>query len=464
MNAALMYALGTWIIDSALYFLAAVPFEGCERIKKSSIFTMFASVVTLRAAASYIFIAYVPNGMAWNEYFFFAYTVVMLFGYLLCYRIHIVKLLYTMLILILLGTFNKYLSTAIIAPFYPSDENILATPGYLAVVTVLTAAILFFGYRLFKGLIRNAFSTLSNKSILMLCVMPAVFFILINVYASVFRSATEMPRSTKILVNLCIMGAGLISYYINIRMVLDTAKNIQTERRLSEEKALLESLNRTKSEFFGNISHELKTPLTIIVTDMELAEQFINEENLDAAKELIREASHKGMQMADIVTDALAFARGQETARPMEKIDYSAVFVSTLAVFEPLIIKHGNTLKRDIDKLPPIIGSVNGLADALINLLFNANRHTAGGIIKVKWKENNGKYTLTVSDTGSGIPPELLPRVFERGVTGGSGTGLGLALVKSVVEAHDGEAAIESKAGEGTTVTLVFPATAEDEI
>jgi signal transduction histidine kinase len=293
--------------------------------------------------------------------------------------------------------------------------------------------------------------------------MPLMFFILLNAYDMVFRNTPELPQFI-IIVDISMMVTGVVSWYINLSMVLNAAKNIQTERRLAEEKTLLESLHRTKSEFFGNISHEMKTPLTVIVTDMELAEQFINEGKLDEAKELIREASHKGMQMADIVTDALAFARGQETAKPMEKIDYGAVFVSTLAIFEPLIIKHGNTLKQDIAKLPPIIGNANRLADTLINLLFNANRHTDGGIVHVQWKENNGKYTLTVSDTGSGIPPELLPRVFERGVTGGSGTGLGLALVKSVVEAHGGEVAIDSKVGEGTTVTLVFPATAEDEI
>ena len=227
----------------------------------------------------------------------------------------------------------RFLSSIIVAPFYPNNVIFTAKPGYLAVVTVLTAVILFFGYRLFKGLIRNAFSTLSNKSILIMCIMPAAFFILINIYSSVFLSATEAPRSTKMLVNLSIMVVGLISYYINIRMVLDTAKNIQAERRLSEEKTLLESLNRTKSEFFGNISHEMKTPLTIIATDIQLAEQFLNDGNIDGAKELMREAWQETMQTADLVTDALVLSRGQEVIKPMGDFNFGVIIEATLTVF-----------------------------------------------------------------------------------------------------------------------------------
>ncbi len=236
------------------------------------------------------------------------------------------------------------------------------------------------------------------------------------------------------------------------------------EKELTEEKILLESLNRTKSEFFGNISHEMKTPLTIIVTDMELAEQFIDEGNLEMARELLREVCQKAMQTADIVSDALAFARGQETSKAMECFDFGDVIKATLAVFEPLIKKQGNILAQDIEKLPYLNGNASMLADMLINLLFNANRHTQSGIISVKWKTENKKACLSVGDNGSGIPSELLPRVFERGVTDGTGTGLGLAIVKRVVELHGGEISIQSEVGKGTTVTLLFPLFTEENI
>jgi signal transduction histidine kinase len=229
------------------------------------------------------------------------------------------------------------------------------------------------------------------------------------------------------------------------------------ERRLIEEKTLLESLNRTKSVFYSNINHEMKTPLTIIATNIQVAEQFIDQENKTSAKELMRDAWQETMKMADIVTDALEFARSQETAKPMGLFDFGEVISSTLLLFEPLVNKNGNTLKKDIDTLPHINGNANMLIDTLINLLYNANSHTRDGIISVAWKNENNNLCLSVCDTGSGISPELLPHVFERGVTDGEGTGLGLSIVKSVMERHSGDVLMESEIGKGTMVTLVFP-------
>jgi signal transduction histidine kinase len=230
------------------------------------------------------------------------------------------------------------------------------------------------------------------------------------------------------------------------------------ERQLIEEKALLESLNRTKSIFYSNVNHEMKTPLTIIATNIQVAEQFIDQGNNTGAKELMRDAWQETMKMADVVTDALEFARNQETAKPMGLFDFGEVIASTLLVFEPLVNKRGNVLKKDINALPQINGNANMLIDALINLLYNANSHTKDGVISVEWKSENDNFSLSVSDTGSGISPELLPHVFERGVTDGEGTGLGLSIVKSIMERHSGDVLIESEIGKGTTVTLVFPA------
>ncbi len=233
------------------------------------------------------------------------------------------------------------------------------------------------------------------------------------------------------------------------------------EKELADEKALLESLNRTKSEFFSNISHEMKTPLTIVSTDIQLAEQFMEAGKIGEAKKLLREAWRETMQAANLVSDALTFARGQETAKPMDRFDFGALIAATLVTFEPLIKKRGNALTRDIAPLPPVDGNADMLAGALVNLLSNANRHTRDGAIHVQWAMDGERRQLKVIDAGSGIAPEIIPRLFERGSTGGNGTGLGLALVKKVMELHGGDVAVESEAGRGTTVTLAFPAAKE---
>ena len=143
--------------------------------------------------------------------------------------------------------------------------------------------------------------------------------------------------------------------------------------------------------------------------------------------------------------------------KPMENFNAGSILEATLAIFEPSVKKHGNTLVRGIAKPTPMHGNADMLSVALVNLLSNANRHTSGGVIEVQWSLEDGQYCLEVRDNGSGISPEILSRIFERGVSGGNSTGLGLAIVKNVVELHGGKLAVESEPGKGTAVSLVFP-------
>ena len=211
-------------------------------------------------------------------------------------------------------------------------------------------------------------------------------------------------------------------------------------------------------EMIGRISHEMKTPLTVIATDIQLAEKFVDDGNISGAKELMREAWQETMQTANLVTDSLTFSRGQDKLKPMEHFNAGAILEATLALFEPSVKKHGNTLVREIAKPTPMHGSADMLSVALVNLLSNANRHTKAGVIKVRWALDDDRYRLTVSDNGSGIAPELLPQIFERGVSGGNSTGLGLAIVKNAAELHGGEITVESEPGKGAAITLLFPA------
>ena len=216
-------------------------------------------------------------------------------------------------------------------------------------------------------------------------------------------------------------------------------------------------------EMVGNISHEMKTPLTIIAADIQIAEQFMDDGNIIGAKELLREAWQETMQTANLVTDTLTFSRSRNELKPMEIFGSGAIIEATLAIFEPTVKKQGNTLVRDITKPAQMYGNPDMLSVALVNLLLNANRHTSGSFIHVEWAMDGDNYRLTVRDNGSGIAPEMLPRVFERGVSGGNSTGLGLSIVKRVTELHGGNVHIESETGKGTAVTLTFPARTEEQ-
>jgi signal transduction histidine kinase len=122
----------------------------------------------------------------------------------------------------------------------------------------------------------------------------------------------------------------------------------------------------------------------------------------------------------------------------------------------------GVTLSAEIGE-PPLIAEIDPsrIQSVIGNLLSNALRHTPpGGLIKVDLERSNGQAVITVADDGEGIPPELLPHVFERFVKGASspGSGLGLAIAQDIVRAHGGKLAIESQSGSGTHAIVTLPA------
>jgi len=338
---------------------------------------------------------------------------------------------------------------AIVSTFLP-----IFTPAYI-ILAIITAPLI----SIFVIIVGIRSPVLKENSIMRLHLVAWFLFLFIGFTTKAFFDS--LMFMTGLVLSLFLV---MVQSMVLARRYTDALRFEEEARILAQEKVLLENLTRKKSELYGNISHEMKTPLTIIATDIQLAEQFMDEGNPESARELMREAWQETMQTANRVTDALAFARGQETSKPMEYIDFGEVIKTTLAVTLPLIKKQGNKLEQDIMKLPQIIGNTDMLAGALVNLLTNANRYTENGVISVRWEINNERYCLTVRDNGSGIPPEILPRVFERGVTDGSGTGLGLAIVKSVMELHGGDVSIESEVGKGTVVTLIFPVFTEENI
>jgi signal transduction histidine kinase len=107
--------------------------------------------------------------------------------------------------------------------------------------------------------------------------------------------------------------------------------------------------------------------------------------------------------------------------------------------------------------LPQVYAVPEQLARVPVNLLQNAMNATAGGEISLAATFADGYITVKIRDSGTGIDPELLPRVFERGVSGGDGKGYGLAICKTIIEAHGGAIDIESKKGWGATATFTVP-------
>jgi signal transduction histidine kinase len=218
-------------------------------------------------------------------------------------------------------------------------------------------------------------------------------------------------------------------------------------------------------DFLANVSHELKTPLTSIQGFSQAILDGTAEEEAErkhAASIIIEEAG----RMARLVEELLELARfdaGQiEIAR--REVNLADVLEECAKRFAFQAEEAGIELEMDVPALPPVLGDEDRLTQVFTNLLDNAIKHTpSGGKVKVIAKGVNQKNVkVAVTDTGSGIPPEDLPRIFERFYQvdksrAGSGVGLGLAIAKEIIEAHGGSISVESVVGLGTKFTVSLP-------
>jgi signal transduction histidine kinase len=183
-------------------------------------------------------------------------------------------------------------------------------------------------------------------------------------------------------------------------------------------------------------------------------------------KDVLGNAQSEIMRMARMVDSAMRQSALQESHEGMKPLDIAELLREGAETYRALLERQGNNLTLDIpETLPPILGSTDILLHVLSNLLSNANRYTRNGDIMISAAvkiiesgTDNEKQVLKVkaSDNGTGIAPEILPDVFQRGVSD-AGTGLGLSICKNAIEAHGGTIGVESTPGYGTTVWFTIP-------
>jgi two-component system OmpR family sensor kinase len=221
-------------------------------------------------------------------------------------------------------------------------------------------------------------------------------------------------------------------------------------------------------QFVADASHELRTPLTAIRGYAELARRVQDRIPADIAHSVSRVESESG-RMTILVDDMLLLAR-LDSGRPLaqEPVDLSRLLVD--AVTDAHAAGPDHTWKIDLpDELVVVTGDGARLHQVVANLLANARTHTPPGtVVMVTLATEDGDVVLTVSDDGPGIPPNLLPDIFERFARGDTSrsraagsTGLGLAIVAAVIEAHHGIVTADSEPGR-TTFTVRLPRQGRD--
>jgi signal transduction histidine kinase/DNA-binding response OmpR family regulator len=244
------------------------------------------------------------------------------------------------------------------------------------------------------------------------------------------------------------------------------ARAHEEERRRAEA---LEEINRAKTVFFSNVSHEFRTPLTLMIGPIEEVLAKPEDQVFPATRALIETAHRSGLRLLKLVNALLDFSRieaGRMQAS-YEPLDLAAWTAELASNFRSATQKAGLLLVVDCPPLSePVFVDREMWEKIVLNLVSNAFKFTFEGEIVVSLRPTSiGRFAeLTVRDTGTGIPEHELPRLFERfhrveGARGRSfeGSGIGLALVQELVKLHGGSMGVESKVGRGSTFTVSIP-------
>jgi signal transduction histidine kinase len=211
-------------------------------------------------------------------------------------------------------------------------------------------------------------------------------------------------------------------------------------------------------QFIADISHELRTPLTSVLANLELLSVMLEGDERETAESALRSTK----RMRRLVADLLLLARtdaGRVSAR--SPTDLASVVMDAAAELEPISEGHEITVEAE----PAIVeGARDELLRMASNLIANAIRHTpAGTEVHAAVSVHDGEAELAVTDDGPGVPPDLAPHVFERFVRGGGdragSSGLGLAIVRAVAEAHGGSVRLEAPEGGGARFVVRLPVT-----
>ena len=239
-------------------------------------------------------------------------------------------------------------------------------------------------------------------------------------------------------------------------------------RELAEANAGLVRLNKAKSDFVSAVSHELRTPLAAIKGYAALLKTGQFGALAKPQSERIAKIEKHADLLTDLINNLLDIARIESGRVTMERrvIAVEEFFGLVQEMVHPQLEAKHLRYSMDHDGVKQLIGDPQHLQRVFVNLLSNAMKYTPeGGAIRIGLRRQADTVIATVSDTGSGIPPEDLPKLFQEFYRANDpmnqeirGTGLGLALVKRIVEAHHGQISVESERGKGSTFTISLPA------
>jgi signal transduction histidine kinase len=229
--------------------------------------------------------------------------------------------------------------------------------------------------------------------------------------------------------------------------------------------ARLEEAFTQQRQFAADASHELRTPLTAIIGQIDVALGW--PESVEYYRTTLATIREQAQRLTRLASDLLFLARADAQPLPqaVERIDLASLLPAVAMQMQPLAAERQQTIVVTPTPTGVVYGNEDYVIRLLLNILDNAIRYTpTGGQVTLSCRRSNANIEICIRDTGPGIAPEHLPRVFDRfyrvdrgrsRVQGGSG--LGLAIAQSIAQLHGGQISVESVVGHGSTFIVRLP-------
>jgi two-component system, NtrC family, sensor histidine kinase KinB len=244
----------------------------------------------------------------------------------------------------------------------------------------------------------------------------------------------------------------------------DNANRLLGAVTLLEDITHLREIDRLKSDFIATASHELRTPLTSVQMGVHLLLEGALGELTDSQNEVLQACRQDCERLDKLMRDLLDLSKIEagESQPQLAPVRARELIATVAEELRPQVEVKSLELHLDVPvDLPRVMVDRLQVERVISNLVINALRHTKQGEIKISAEQRDSQIAVSVCDTGSGIPTEYLPHIFDKFVqvpdapTGGAG--LGLTISKSIVEAHGGQISVQSQVGRGTTFTFTLP-------
>ncbi len=284
-------------------------------------------------------------------------------------------------------------------------------------------------------------------------------------YLSVDDPVDRLVPSRETIEMLEIFGNHVVVALENSRLVQSLGEH---GRELEAVNRRMGELNQLKSAFLSAVSHELRTPLTAIRAYLDSLRDDLDKPGLEAPLRFVGILDEESRRLSDLIDSILSFSHLERGSNPLEfrALDVAGPLEAAALALKPMAEAKKVSLQTELRVADiRIEADLELLKQLILHLGGNAIKFTApGGAVRITADADEGGLVLTVEDTGIGIPEDQLDRIFERFyqvdqslVRRFGGTGLGLALCKSIVEVHGGSIAVQSTIGEGSTFTARLP-------